>query len=44
MVSFELKPDSMSVPPLMAAATRSGTVRSSSPHARALTMPVSELT
>jgi len=44
MVWTSWKPDSVSVPPLMAAATRSGTVLSSRPHARSLMMPVSEFT
>ncbi len=44
MVAFVLNPDSTSMPPLMAAATRSGIVRCSSPQARSLMMPVSELT
>ena len=38
------KPDRVSEPELIAAATRSGTVLSSSPQARELMIPVSELT
>ncbi|MOA30422.1 hypothetical protein D3C78_1515130 [compost metagenome] len=44
MVCFLLKPDSVSVPELMAAATRSGTDLFSRPQARESMMPVSEFT
>ena len=44
IVLTSLKPERVSVPPLMAAATRSGTDLSSRPQARSLMMPVSELT
>ncbi|MNV92962.1 hypothetical protein D3C71_1876020 [compost metagenome] len=44
MVLFSLKPDRVSVPLLIAAATRSGTDFFSRPQARSLMMPVSEFT